>query len=127
MAGNRDALYDFLTATTKAAASLQAAVEAAVEASGEPTCSCEQSTLTYDGPRVDCDVHGLPSAAFEAGRRQGAQEERDAAEHRRKSGAIIMPQSDLIEILRTAGYGISEDKSEAPEEGRSVTYRKDLQ
>lgn len=45
--------------------------------SHDPTCSCGHPGLTYDGPQVDCDVHGLPSAAFEAGRRVGAQDERD--------------------------------------------------
>lgn len=43
------------------------------------TCSCGTPGLTYDGPVVDCDVHGSPSAAFAAGRREGAQDERDQA------------------------------------------------
>jgi hypothetical protein len=45
----------------------------------EPVCSCGTPGLDYDGPVVDCDVHGSPSAAFAAGRREGAQDERDQA------------------------------------------------
>lgn len=45
----------------------------------EPVCSCGTPGLDYEGPEVDCDVHGSPSAAFDAGRREGAQDERDQA------------------------------------------------
>jgi hypothetical protein len=82
MTNDHDALYALLMSTTKAVVTLKAGIKASngyLQNTDELTCSCEQSTLTYDGPQVDCDVHGLPSAAFEAGRRQGAEDERDAA------------------------------------------------
>jgi len=37
-------------------------------------CSCGQSPETYDGPHADCDVHGLPSAAYSLGYREGQRE-----------------------------------------------------
>lgn len=119
MTTDRDALYALLATTTRAASSLQAAVAATdkhLNNTVEPTCSCEQTKLTYDGPQVDCDVHGLPSAAFEAGRRQGAQEERDAAELRAKRGSVLMSKSDLIELFKGAGYGTSYGTSEGKSE-----------
>jgi hypothetical protein len=85
MTNDHDALYALLMSTTKAVVTLKAGIKASneyLQNTDELTCSCEQSTLTYDGPQVDCDVHGLPSAAFEAGRRQGAQDEREMASFR---------------------------------------------
>lgn len=42
----------------------------------EPVCECgTPGTPDYDGPSAVCDVHGLPSAAYEQGLRDGAMQE----------------------------------------------------
>lgn len=66
-----------------AVAELQQATDRAIAhlaTTNDHDCSCgAPGSPSYEGPVVDCDVHGLPSAAFAAGRREGAQDERDQA------------------------------------------------
>lgn len=117
MSTDRDALYALLAASTRAATLLQATAEMAdkhLKNTIEPTCSCGIPGLTCDGPDVDCDMHGLPSAAFEAGRREGAQEERDRVRIRGDLCRWCLRERQLgeehgVEIRRTSDPEVDPD------------------
>jgi hypothetical protein len=90
MSTDRDELRALVAAANGVLAGLGAGAVAALQqatdrgiahlaSTNDRECSCTSYAAGGDGPEVDCDVHGLPSAAYRAGVREGAQEERDQA------------------------------------------------
>jgi hypothetical protein len=81
MTTDRDMLVRTLTACTTlgldtvrtgavgALAELLADVRKHLDSTTDPECSCG-SGPDYDGPQVECDLHGQPSAAYDAGARE---------------------------------------------------------
>lgn len=80
----------------------------------------------YDGPAVDCDVHGLPSAAYEAGRQAAWTEAKSLLDAGFNYGylagrsdpvdttAIVKHQVELLESL------LAEQSQELDADGRPM-------
>lgn len=73
-----------------------------------PECTCYPSGWTYDtyeGPQPWCDVHGLPSAAWEQGQAEGRRQLMDVVQfmvnaHRWGEDDPLQFRDELLQALR---------------------------